>query len=387
MNWLKKAANISILTTLTIFGSPCVGTESVKVEPNADKKTLYEIDYVKNNRANPCDITRQSSNGFLNLKDLIGEHRVGVNLEKVVEKSRDLKNICATIKRSNDGKIFGEYNIPGNVKKSIDITFRYFPKEFFVEISGEKEGSRRLIEKSEIIEVPILKMILVDRDKEIFEDERTRQQQTCYLIEGDEFNHFGYIPALSLVSTGKEHNDRHPGGYTALGYYYVQRKKKFSFNERFNWEMPFALWYEKESGMSEGQNGIHEYHNTPFGREASHGCVREPAEFAKANFNWAEVKTRVIVIGKRHKNENDEKRFDTKDYSAFRTLIDETMNYRNGIDLADYSSSYFSERQRQSLKNVSEIIKKMRQQPFSKTEWFSCGEKFREDIIDFNSGK
>ncbi|MFA4953523.1 MAG: L,D-transpeptidase, partial [Candidatus Pacearchaeota archaeon] len=286
-----------------------------------------------------------------------------------------------------DERIFGRYDFIKDIKKSVDIAFRYLPREFFVEISGEKNGSRKLIERSGIIEAPILKMIIVDRDKEVVENEKIRQQQTCYLIEGDEFNHFGYISAWSLVSTGKEHNDQHPGGYTALGYYYVQRKKKFSFNERYNWEMPFALWYEKESGMSEGQNGIHEYHNTPFGREASHGCVREPAEFARANFNWADLKTRVIIIGKRNKNEEDENRFDTNDYPTFRALIDDAMNYRDRIRASDYSSSSFSERQRQDLSKISEIMKKMREQPFSSIEKFSGGERFGKYVKEFVSNK
>ncbi|MFA4953454.1 MAG: hypothetical protein WC584_04490, partial [Candidatus Pacearchaeota archaeon] len=98
MSLLKKLFGLSILTALTILSSPSVG-----VERREDKKVLYEIDSVNSNyKDNAVLRPNTNSNNFMNIENLVNQHNVKVDLEKIIEKDRDLRNISVMIKRRED---------------------------------------------------------------------------------------------------------------------------------------------------------------------------------------------------------------------------------------------------------------------------------------------
>lgn len=266
-----------------------------------------------------------------------------------VENLENLGRYSVSIIREEDGVILGN-----GMASEEGTCFRYFPERFIVRLSSEDE----IVEESEIIENKIFKTIVVDREA---------RPQKAYLIEGDEFNPFGFIIGDSLISTGsKKRVDSHPTDATPLGYYYIKGKEENAYNGRNGrkWKMPFALWYTRKAGTPEGINGLHAYEKTKFGYPASHGCVREPINFAKFTFEWTEVGTPLFIIGNKRENCEDKNRFDFKHYHEIHKRMIELSEIKEEVKVGDYSRTLLSLNEIEDIKRNSEFIRYLRRLSF-----------------------
>jgi hypothetical protein len=187
---------------------------------------------------------------------------------------------------------------------------------FACSINGSPNKEEVLVSNnSKNIESRVLKTIIVDRDI---------RPQRVYLVEGSDYMPLERIADSSKVSTGKPGlKTGWPSDHTPLGFYYIKSKNEEAKNKSRGWDMPFAMWYTNSRGTPEGFNGLHSYKNTQFGEPASHGCVRLPYDFAKRAFDWADLGTPVIIIGRENLNHEDKRRFNVREYPLIKSLIDD----------------------------------------------------------------
>ncbi|OPZ18481.1 MAG: hypothetical protein BWZ10_01036 [candidate division BRC1 bacterium ADurb.BinA364] len=230
--------------------------------------------------------------------------------------------------------------------------FRYIPAKYSVVVELDRDGE---IESKTFgpFSRPMLKMILVDRDG-------YPQQAIC--LEGDRWFPFGRLALSSEVSTGKPKY-----GGTPLGYYHVRNKESFARNALQEWDMPFAHWYTPTT-YPEGVNGLHEgFEGTNYGIPQSHGCTRMQPWFARALFQWSELKSPVIYMGNSYITAYDRGRFDTADYETFRALVRDVVLYHQALHSGLERPTYFS-------RDETLLIERM--QPFFQSILQSC-EEFR----------
>ncbi len=286
---------------------------------------------------------------FLNLESVLEN-----NVVKIKKLPETHSNYFVSVIRQEDNKVFGK----AQTSEEGEICFRYFPERFRIELEAENEKGSCIIENKDNLENQILKTIIIDRDS---------RPQRVYLIEGNNFNPFAYIIKESLVATGnKKRVDEYPTDATPLGYYYIKDKQEKGYNGREgrNWEMPFVLWYTKKSGTPEGTNGLHGYKNTKFGYPASHGCVREPKEFSKIAFEWAEIGTPLLIIGNERENDKDSERFNFSYYPEIKKILADLISFKKDIDNGNYDKSFYSKEDIRDIKNISDFARELRGLPF-----------------------
>ena len=294
--------------------------------------------------------------------EIVSCERNFLNLESVLEnnsvKIKKLPEIYShpsvSIIRREDNKIFGKSQITGEG----EICFKYFPEKFRIELKDENEKEILIIEDKNNLESQIFKTIIVDRDS---------RPQKAYLIEGNKFNPLAWIAEESLVATGtKNRTDNYDTDATPLGYYFIKSKDRKGYNGRDgrSWSMPFALWYTKHSGTPEGTNGLHAYRHTKFGYPASHGCVREPFEFAEFAFSWSDIKTPLLIIGNKTENDEDAGRFNFNHYSEIKKILADLISFKENINKGDYEKSFYSKEDIINVKNISRFTHGLRELPF-----------------------
>ena len=379
-DYLKVTKHLTIAITALVL-SWIVTVGSLAVSPaHTQPHRLFAIDIAKSsNPLSPKAGNVSLTTAFMNLESIVGRHTVKLNLDRIRKQHPASSQIGVSLRRAQDAKRFGEYTlslrplpntgtmIPNNATRG-ELTFRYLPERFFIEVTTGVGTASRTIEKTDIIQHTLLKTIITDRDRKEAYQGKLQQRQKTFLIEGDRFNPWGYIVAWSLVSTGKPNMDKHPGNYTPLGYYYVKSKEENAYNDRDGrmWKMPYALWYTKKSGTPEGTNGLHAFEKTQFGTETSHGCTREPAAFAQAAFAWCDIGTPVVIIGNQPKHHQDKNRFYLADYPLFQTLLTELLDFRHQIDAGQYEQSVLTKEQTETLAGRRPLLEEMRRRPFRK---------------------
>lgn len=382
-NYLKTGIIALAFLLVTTLGSSATSVS------NEQPDRPFVIDIAKTHNLPSTKTNNVSSTTqFMNLESIIDKHTVKLDLDEIRKQNAPSNQISVCLKRAEDAKQFGEYTLSlrpmlGTIENRStttttqqqkaaegELTFRYLPERFFIEITKKDGGIKTTIDKTNTIQQTILKTVITDRDRKEEYQGKLQQRQKTFLIEGDKFNPFGYIIAWSLVSTGKANMDNHPGNYTPLGYYYIKSKDENAYNDREGrkWAMPYALWYTKKSGTPEGINGLHAYEKTQFGIEASHGCTREPKEFAKEAFAWCDIGTPLIIIGNQQKHHQDKNRFNETDYQTYQTILTELLDFRHQIEENQYEQTTLTKEQIDILAARTPLLEAMRQQPFSAKE-------------------
>jgi len=250
------------------------------------------------------------------------------NIDVYAQRPFELVSVRVT---DSDG-VWGRFSIV-NDPPSAEIgfqtaSFRFLPERYELEIElnyGDDVQTHRAGPFSNEIQ----KMILVDRDG---------YPQRAVMIEGDRWFLFGRIVASSEVSSGLLKY----GGGTPLGYYHVRNKEPHAYNAKQEWEMPYAQWYTP-SNYPEGVNGLHQgFAGTNYGIRQSHGCTRMPEWFTLAIWNWSDIGTPLVYLGREYQTAYDRGRFDVNDYRFFETMLSDTVLFHQSLQMGDETRTCFN---------------------------------------------
>lgn len=279
-----------------------------------------------------------------------------------VQASRPFELVSVRV-RDDDG-VWGRFSIvndpPAPEIGFLTASFRFLPENYELEVEVDY-GNGSQTHRAGPFTNELQKFIVVDRDG---------YPQRAVMVEGDRWFLFGRIVASSEISTGLVKY-----GGTPLGYYHVRSKEASAYNQKQEWEMPFAQWYTP-STYPEGVNGLHQgFEGTNYGIRQSHGCTRMPEWFTQALWRWSDIGTPVVFVGREYQTGYDRGRFDANDYAFFEAMLRDTVLFHQSLQMGDETRTCFNP-------DEVEVINRMRPfqdgildacQNFSR---FSAGEAF-----------